>query len=802
MRVPISWLEDFVDLPADIDALALDLTALGIKVDSIRRAGHGVEKVVVGEVLGIEEHSRSDRGLVVVRVTDGERELQIVCGARNFSVGDRVPVALPGAVLPGLPGAVIGRKPVAGVDSEGMICDAMELGLAEARDGGIHLLPSGSPVGADIRQVLGLDEVIFELDITPNRPDAMSLIGVAREVSVLTGGEVRLPDTSLPASGAPAASSVAVTVEDSSGCPRYQARVISGVEIAPSPALVQRRLSAAGVRPISNVVDATNYALLICGHPMHAFDLDEVQGAEIVVRRARQKETLVTLDEQERRLDPEDLLIADTSRALALAGVMGGLDSEVSQKTKRVVIEIAYFDPPTILRTAKRHGLRTEASARFERGVDPNGIDFAGDLAARLVVEWAGGQMDPGSVDVYPDPILPARIELRPERANLVLGTDLTKQQMSEALAKLDLGPKDEGPSIIVEAPTRRPDLEVEEDLIEEVARVWGYDRIERKLPSGAGRVGGLTPEQKLIRNLRWILRGAGLTEAYTSSFISSSDLERMGYPQGHPSAAAIPLVNPITQDEALLRPSLIPRLMAAVSGNVARRRLTVRLFEVGHCFRRSGSILPEEPLRLGIVMHGPLPRTWHGEARELDFYDLKGVVELIVHSLGAGAASFETAKEAMLHPTRAAGVSAHGRYLGWMGELSPEIGDTFDLPDRPLAAEIDLDALFEVAQDAIEVNEPPRFPSVLLDLAVTVPEEMPSEEVVRLARENGGELLRGAGIFDVYRGEQAGEGRKSIALGLEFRSPDRTLTDSEALQAREAIASAIRDRLGGEVRG
>ena len=802
MRVPISWLEDFVDLPADIDALAADLTALGIKVDSIRRAGQGLEKVVVGEVLGIEELSRSDRGLVVVRVTDGNRELQIVCGARNFSVGDRVPVALPGAVLPGLPGAVIGRKSFPGADSEGMICDAMELGLAEARDGGIHLLPSGSPVGADISEVLGLDEVIFELDITPNRPDAMSLIGVAREVAVLTGGEIRLPDTSLPASGASAAGSVAVTVEDPTGCPRYQARVISGVEIAPSPALVQRRLSAAGVRPISNVVDATNYALLICGHPMHAFDLDEVRGAEIVVRRARAKEMLVTLDEQERRLDPEDLLIADASRALALAGVMGGLDSEVSQRTKRVVIEIAYFDPSTVLRTAKRHGLRTEASARFERGVDPNGTDFAGDLAARFVVEWAGGQMDPGSVDVYPDPILPARIELRPERANLVLGTELTKEQMSDALAKLDLGPKDEGSSIIVEAPTRRPDLEVEEDLIEEVARVWGYDRIERKLPSGAGRVGGLTREQKLIRNLRWILRGAGLTEAYTSSFISSSDLERVGYPETHPSAAAIPLVNPITQDEALLRPSLIPRLMAAVSGNVARRRLTVRLFEIGHCFRRSGSILPEEPLRLGIVMHGPLPRTWHGEARELDFYDLKGVVELIVHSLGAGAASFVKAEEAMLHPTRAAAVSAQTRYLGWMGEMSPEIADTFDLPNRPLAAEIDLDALFEVAQDAIEVNEPPRFPSVLLDLAVTVPEEMASEEVVRLARENGGELLRAAGIFDVYRGEQTGEGRKSIALGLEFRSPDRTLTDSEALQAREAIASAIRDRLGGEVRG
>ncbi|MBW3589048.1 MAG: phenylalanine--tRNA ligase subunit beta [Actinobacteria bacterium] len=802
MKVPISWLEDFVDLPADIDALALNLTALGIKVDSIRRGGQGLEKVVVGEVLGIEEHSRSDRGLVVVRVTDGDRELQIVCGARNFSVGDRVPVALSGAVLPGLPGAVIGRKPVAGIDSEGMICDAMELGLAEARDGGIHLLPSGSPVGADIREVLGLDEVIFELDITPNRPDAMSFIGVAREVSVLTGGEVRLPDTSLPASGASGSGSVAVTLEDPSGCPRYQARVISGVEIGPSPPEVQRRLSAAGVRPISNVVDATNFALLICGHPMHAFDLDEVGGGEIVVRRARVKETLVTLDEQERRLDPEDLLIADTSRALALAGVMGGLDSEVSQRTKRVVIEIAYFDPPTILRTAKRHGLRTEASARFERGVDPNGIDFAGDLAARFVLEWAGGEMDPGSVDVYPDPILPARIELRPERANLVLGTDLTKQQMTEALAKLDLGPTDDGSSIVVEAPTRRPDLEVEEDLIEEVARVWGYDRIERKLPSGTDRVGGLTREQKLIRNVRWILRGAGLTEAYTSSFISSSDLERMGYPDAHPSAAAIPLVNPITQDEALLRPSLIPRLMAAVAGNVARRRLTVRLFEVGHCFRRSGSILPEEPLRLGIVMHGPLPRTWHGETRELDFYDLKGVVELIVHSLGAGIPSFEMAEEAMLHPTRAAGVSANGRYLGWMGELSPDIADTFDLPDRPLAAEIDLDALFEVAHDTIEVNEPPKFPSVLLDLAVTVPEEMASEEVVRLARENGGELLRAAGIFDVYRGEQTGEGRKSIALGLEFRSKDRTLTDSEALEAREAIASAIRDRLGGEVRG
>lgn len=800
MRVPLSWLRDFVDFPSDVDDLAHRLTAIGIKVESIHRGAEGLSNVVVGEVLSIEDHPDAEK-LILVEVDVGQGPRKIVCGARNFSLGDKVPVALPGATLPGLAGEMIESKKVRGKISDGMLCSAMELGLSSDHSG-IYVLGQEAKIGEDVVAILGLDEVVLELDITPNRPDAMSLLGVAREVAAITSGEIRYPEISLE-SGAKHANELAkVTIQDTEGCPRYQARIISGIRIGPSRPDVQRRLAAAGVRPISNVVDATNYALLICGHPMHAFDLEKLDGEQIVVRRARAGEKLVTLDEEERTLETDDLVIADEEKPVGLAGVMGGLRSEVGVETSSILLEIAYFDPPTILRMAKRHGLRTEASARFERGVDPNGVDFAGDLATKLIIEWSGGEAASGSIDIYPHPIPPVKVEMRPERANLVLGTELSSEEMANSLEKVGLDPRTEGSVIVVEAPTRRPDIQIEEDLIEEVARVVGYESIPRTLPSGSNRVGGLTRDQKLIRKVRWVLRGAGLTEAYTSSFISRADIERIGYPKNHPYSSPIPLVNAISQDESLLRPSLIPRLVAAVAANTSRRRLDVRLFEIGRCFRPSAGLLPEEPLRLGIVMHGPGERVWHGEVREADFFDLKGTIEALLDSLGVGHVAFESIKDPILHPGRAANIRLGGdAVVGWIGELSPQIAGRFDVPNRIVAAELELTELLMAVPTDVHVREPARYPSTFLDLAVSVPEDVAASAVVDVAREVGGELVESIEVFDVYTGEQAGAGRKSIALSMRFRSPERTLKDSEAVELRDRMAEAISDRLGGEIR-
>jgi phenylalanyl-tRNA synthetase beta chain len=571
----------------------------------------------------------------------------------------------------------------------------------------------------------------------------------------------------------------------------------------PSPEWVAKRLTAAGVRPISNIVDATNYALLVTGHPMHAFDLDKLSGSKIVVRRALttgQGEKLVTIDGATLELVADDLVIADAEAPVALAGIMGGRDTEVSDSTTRILLESAYFDPASVLRSSKRHGLRSEASARFERGADPNNVAYAAELASALIQEWAGGESAPGAIDVYPEPVEPWSLTLRPERVNEVLGTDLSVEEMVDDLRRLGLNPVVEDGLIRVTVLTRRPDLRAEWDLIEEIARLTGYDRIPSRIPSGA-RVGGLNRPQRLQRRVRNLLTGAGLFEAVTAAMIGPADLDKMGYPPGHPDRAALRVTNPLTVDESILRPSLLPGLVASAARNVARRNLCVRLFEVGRCFvRRETNLLPEEPLRLGIVLHGPTPQEWHTPSRELDFFDLKGIVELLMEGLRIDYTFGPTTRD-LFTPGRTAALVAPGGAFGTIGELKAATAERYGFTNRVVAAELELGRLLGLARDPGAASEPPKFPPVLLDLAVVVPEAVEAAEVIELARAAGGPALAEVRIFDVYRGEQAGAGRKSLALSLTFLRPDRTLTQDEAVAARDAIAAALRARLGAEVR-
>ncbi|MEA2532254.1 MAG: phenylalanyl-tRNA synthetase beta chain, partial [Actinomycetota bacterium] len=591
-----------------------------------------------------------------------------------------------------------------------------------------------------------------------------------------------------------------VTVEDPAGAPRYLARVITGVTPGPSPEWVAKRLTAAGVRPISNIVDATNYALLVTGHPMHAFDLDKLSGSKIVVRRALATEQLVTIDGATRELAADDLVIADAEGPVALAGIMGGRDSEVSDTTTRILLESAYFDPASVLRSSKRHGLRSEASARFERGADPNNVPYAAELASALIQEWAGGESAPGAIDVYPEPVEPWTLTLRPERVNEVLGTNLSVEAMVDDLRRLGLNPVVEDGKIRVTVPTRRPDLRAEWDLVEEIARLTGYDRIPSRIPSGA-RVGGLNRPQKLQRRVRNLLTGAGLFEAVTSALIGPADLDRMGYPPEHPARKALRLTNPLTVDESILRQSLLPGLVTSAARNVARRNLCVRLFEVGRCFvPRETNLLPEEPLRLGMVFHGPTPQEWHTPSRELDFFDLKGVVEMLMEGLRIDYTFGPTTRDPFTRG-RTAALVAPGGAFGTIGELTPATAERYGFTNRVVAAELELGKLLELARDPAQAKELTRFPPVLLDLAVVVAEAVEAAEIMELARSAGGPALVDVRVFDVYRGEQAGAGRKSLALSLTFLRPDRTLTQDEAVAARDAIAGALRKRLGAEVR-
>jgi phenylalanyl-tRNA synthetase beta chain len=797
--VPLSWLADYVVIDRDAESLAAALTSAGLKVESIHRPGADIEGVVVGEVREIMPHPNADK-LLMVDVSTGVSVRQIVCGAHNFQVGDKVPVALPGAHLPG--DVTIGRTTIRGEVSEGMLCSARELGVADDHSG-ILVLPPDAELGAEVTKVLGLDDVILDIEVTTNRPDAMSLLGIAREVAAITGGHVTFPALRMNRAtpGSPPVEDLAqVTVEDPAGSPRYLARVITGVTPGPSPDWVAKRLTAAGVRPISNIVDATNYALLVTGHPMHAFDLDKLAGSKIVVRRAAEGEKIVTIDGDTRELVPDDLVIADAEGPVALAGIMGGRDTEVSDSTTRILLESAYFDPASVLRTSKRHGLRSEASARFERGADPNNVPYAAELASALIQEWAGGESAPGAIDVYPEPVEPWSLTLRPERVNEVLGTNLSVEEMVDDLRRLGLNPVIEDGRIRVTVPTRRPDLRAEWDLIEEIARLTGYDRIPSRIPTGA-RVGGLNRPQRLQRRVHNLLTGAGLFEAVTTAMIGPADLDRMGYPPDHPARKALRLTNPLTVDESILRPSLLPGLVASAARNVARRNLIVRLFEVGRCFvPRETNLLPEEPLRLGMVMHGPTPQEWHTPSRELDFFDLKGVVELLMEGLRIDY-TFGPATRDPFVPGRTAALVVPGGAFGTIGELTPATAERYGFTNRVVAAELELGKLIELARDPAQAKEPTRFPPVLLDLAVVVPEQVEAAEVMELARSAGGSALVDVRVFDVYRGEQAGEGRKSLALSLTFLRPDRTLTQDEAVAARDAIAAALQRRLGAEVR-
>lgn len=806
MRIPLSWLREFVDVTVPAEELAEVLTFGGFETEEIHRPTAGVRGVVVAEVLDVAKVEGSDK-LHLVHVNDGTTTHEIVCGASNYAPGDRVPAALPGATLPG--GFEIGRKQVFGVTSNGMLASARELGIGDDHRG-IWILDGDAPLGTPLDEWLPLDDAVIEVAILPDRAYGLAILGIARDVAALTGAELRVPAMT-PAADIGGETGVPIAIADPADCLRFDARRVEGVRIGPSPAWLQLRLAACGIRSISNVVDATNYAMLEVGHPVHAYDLAKIAGPRIDVRRAATGETLVTLDGVERTLHPEDLVIADADGPVGLAGVMGGARTEVGQDTTDLLLEVASFDPITISKAARRHKLFSEASTRFERTVPAESVPLGASRAAHWITTLAGGSVTAAS-DTYPVAVMRQAINLRPARARAHLGMAIDDATQRDLLRSIACEVEPDGDVLSVVAPAYRPDLREEADLYEELARLYGYDNVPETLPS-TGQVGGRTPEHLARLAVRRALAGGGWTEVLAFPFIADGEVEVLGLPDGDPRRTTIPLVNPLSAEESVLRTTLLPGLLRIVRHNVNRQTADVAVFELGHVFLTptgeepgahggpDGTILPAEPLMLGFAVCGLFaPRRHDLPGRAADLYDLLGAVELVCRAVGLPPVVAEPVDRAPFHPGRAARLLLDGMEVGAVGELHPRVIEAAELPRRTLAGDLRLDRLIAGGIRPAAGAMPSGLPGLRFDVAVVVDEDVPAAVVRDAVAAAAGDRLTKLELFDVFRGEQLGEGRKSLAYALRLDDAERQLTTEDEAAAIAAIEAAAAS-LGGHLR-
>ncbi len=798
MKISYRWLREFVETDLPPQALADRLTMAGIEVAGIAPVVTGLEGVVVGELTGVTPHP-AGAPLTLCQVSTGRERFSIVCGAPNVRPGVRAAFAPPGARLPG--GRRIEMAVIKGSASQGMLCSEAELGIGEDAGSILQLSEDAEP-GADLVAYLGLEDSILEVEITPNRPDCLSVVGVAREVAALTGSPFRSPLIAVKEGDQEAMALATVSVEAPDLCPRYAARLITGLTVGPSPSWLAQRLRSVGLRPVNNLVDVTNYVLWELGHPLHAFDHETLTGGRIVVRRARPGEVLVTLDGQSRALTEAMLVIADAQRAVGLAGVMGGTNTEVTAATRTVLLESAYFLPASIRRTAKALGLPTEASYRFERGADIEGLRDALDRAAQLLADLGGGVVARGVLDVYPHPRSPARVSLRLDRIQRVAGVSPPRPAVIQILKGLGLPVEERGERLEVVVPSVRRDLAIEDDLVEEVIRVWGYDRIPSTLPAGPLLLTRRPRHLALEAAVRQALAGRGLSEAITYSLINPAYLPPFGVEASDPRVVA--LRNPLSGDRSVLRPTLLPGLLEVLAGNVRRQLADVQLFEIGRVFEAQGpGELAREETRLGVVLTGlRAPRSWHAGKDRVDLFDLKGVVETVVEVLGRGEVGVEEADLPYLEEGRGVFAVVEGTRVGAFGEITPRLAEAFDLSAPVYVGELALDRLEALPPRPTRHRPLPRFPGVSRDLAVVLPAGVPAAEVSRVIRETKSPWIRQVQLFDVYTGEQVGPGLRSLAYSILYQAEDRTLTDAEVNAVHAEVVGRLRGLLGAEVRG
>jgi phenylalanyl-tRNA synthetase beta chain len=817
MKVTLNWLKQYVDFDWSPEELSERLTMVGIEVEGVQKLGGELDGVVVAQVLTKDKHPNADK-LTVCRVNDGKGERQIVCGAQNFNAGDKVPLVLPGSTLPTKPGEApftikVGK--IRGVESHGMMCSPQELGLGDTVEG-LLILREDAQVGQPFAEYLGRtgSDVVYDLEITPNRPDLNSVIGIAREISAVTGNPLKLPRVKLGAAGSRIEELVAVRIEDAELCPRYTARAVQGVKIAASPDWLKSTLEKVGVRSISNVVDVTNYVMLETGQPLHAFDyhlLTKPAGSPcpaIVIRRAEEGEKFKTLDGQERTLTSQMLLITDQSKAVALAGVMGGQNSEINLNTVDVLIESACFKPQNIRATSKKLELRTESSYRFERGSDIGICDWASQRAAQLILETAGGTLAQGVVDAYPTPFTPKQIGLRHSQTDAILGVKVPMGQQIEYLQRLGLEietaagiapltgvrmPHTTGFRI----PSFRVDLKSEIDLIEEVARLYGVDKIPATVPRGAIGSNSYDAVHDQLAEARRILTGLGLFEAQGQTLISDAAGKLMA------GESMVALSNPLSSDMNVLRPSLLPGLLDALRHNLSHKTYDAALFEVGRVFTEINGRRHEER-HVAIALTGQRnPLFWNGDEREAkyDIYDLKGLVEEFLEQFGLRGQNYVRRADSTTLFLESGTVQLGKFQLGELGQLLPPLARQYDLRDAVLLAELNLDMLLARRNTNKSFRPLPAFPAIRRDVAMILPEATTHEAVLQVVKQAKPANLETVDLFDVFRGKNVPPGQKSMAYAFTYRHAERTLTDTEVNAAQEKLAAQLKQRLQATLR-
>jgi phenylalanyl-tRNA synthetase beta chain len=801
MLVSLKWLEDYIDLDISAEELADRLTMAGLEVEAVQTIAPKFSGVVVAKILSVRPHPNADN-LSLCGVTDGAKTYPIVCGAKNIRAGNVVPLAKAGAVIPG--GYTIKSTTLRGESSEGMLCSEAELEIGEDASG-ILQLPADMTLGTPLEEALDLGDTVLDVSVTPNRSDCLSMIGIAREVAALTGKKMTMPDAKVRESGPDARLLSSVTIEDADLCPHYTARLIQNVSIGETPVWMKTRLEAAGLRAINNVVDVTNFVMLEMGQPLHAFDFRFLEEGRIVARKSKPGEEFVSLDEKSRLLPENTLLICDGKKPVAIAGIMGGLNSEVKEDTRTILLESAYFNPASIRRSSRRLGMPTDAAFRFERGIDPEGVVRALDRAARLIAELSGGEVCKNRLDEYPAKIKAIEnIPLRLNRIRQVIGTDVPAREAVRILKSIGMTLRREGKGIYrVTPPSFRVDIEREIDLMEEIARLYGYDRVPSTLPLVSVTETEEIPRLALEERIRRLLTGAGYSEIINYSFTSPACADALGLPPADQRRGFVVIKNPLTEDQSVMRTTLAYGLLETLKKNIHNASFNLKLFEMGKTFfKRPDGALPEEKNILAALIAGKAADDLWGSKISVDFYDLKGCLENIFQDLKLGSCRCRTeTQEPFLHPGQSCGVYRDDVRIGFLGKVHPDVQKRMDIKSDAYLFEITLDLLGNVLDRPIRYREISKFPAVLRDVAFVVPESMESEKMLEIVLRQHEDLLENVSVFDIYSGKGLEERTKSLGLRFSYRASDRTLTDAEINSIHDRIVRQTIELTGARIR-
>ena len=799
MKVSLNWLKEFVDIDMSPDEIGETLTMAGLEVEGIERKGEKLNEFVVGKILDIKPHSKSDR-LSICQVDAGTETLSVVCGATNMKTGDFSPLALPGTQLPD--GTNIKESSIRGVISQGVLLAEDEMGLTNDHTG-IMILNDTLKPGRPFSDIMDLEDWIMEISLTPNRVDCSSILGIAREIGALTKKKIKMCEINIKWGTTPIKDLASITVLDSKGCPRYAAGMVNNVKIGQSPFWMRYRLHSCGIRPINNVVDITNYVLLELGQPLHAFDYHMLAGKKIVVKRAEKGQLFTTLDEQIRELNDQTLMICDGKQAVAMAGIMGGLNSEITDKTNAVLIESAYFNPTMIRRSSKKISLSTEASYRFERGIDIEGVDRALKRSLMLISQLAGGEVTRGIIDFYPEPWSPTKISFNVNKANKILGIDTSLEEVTEHLSSLDMAIRViDHNRILVSPPSYRIDMTREADITEEIARLIGYDNIPATVPSIKSPVDNIS-ESILKKRIKGFLVSMGFIEIITYSFISPKSADILGAKEHSDLRSFVKLLNPLSQDQSVMRTSLFPGLLSTLQSNSIRGQNDLRIFEWGKVYIKGKEELPDENQVLAALITGmESSQKWYQAARETDFFDIKGIAENILEGIGIQGSEFKkTDSQGEFDHNEYARIFSSGIETGALGKVSKKVMDGYEVSQSAYVLELYIDTLLPLVKWERNFKPLNKFPAVKRDISILINRSVESADLISVAKDKGKGLIESVDIFDVYEGKGIDSKEKALAVRISYRSDKRTLTDKEVNQAHEEIIREIRRKTGGRLR-